>query len=130
VAEPAAHARTKRRAQIAVDLDIAIEEGVEQAHVAEREAFELGRARSKPHRKARRSGSVPICRAVGKSDLEHVRRRGAECFESLLICSATDQIIWFRLAFCLVWPLTLSQIAPSFRCPTVCAGWSGPSGAE
>jgi hypothetical protein len=49
---------------------------------------------------------------------------------SLLICSATLQIIWFRLAFCLVWPLTLSQMPPSLKCPICEAMCSGPITAE
>ena len=32
--------------------------------------------------------------------------------DSLAICSATLQIIWFRSAFCLTAPLTFSEIAP------------------
>ena len=44
----------------------------------------------------------------------------SKAVESWAICSATDQIIWFRLAFCLVVPLTLSQIAPLVKWP-VCA---------
>src|ERR1700712_425634 len=54
----------------------------------------------------------------------------ANASESLLICSATDQIMFFRSELCFVCPFTLSQIAPSVKWATLGTGCNGPSGAE
>src|SRR5664279_6603465 len=50
--------------------------------------------------------------------------------ESFEICSATLQIIWFRSAFCLTTPLTLSGIAPLVKWPIWATRWIGPIGAD
>ena len=50
--------------------------------------------------------------------------------DSFEICSATFQIIWFRSAFCLTTPFTLSVIAPLVKWPTWATRWIGPIGAE
>ena len=50
--------------------------------------------------------------------------------DNLAICSATDQIIMFKSAFCFTTPLTESSILPSLKCPTFETGNNGPIGAE
>jgi hypothetical protein len=72
------------------------------------------------HRQVRQTVDVDLDHVAAHHRPDVFRRAGIDDvagdqlvgFDSLAICSATDQIIWFRLALCLVWPFTLSQIAP------------------